>query len=143
MNARLSSDPKAPRKHNPDISPELEEMILHAMERDPKDRYPGAAVMKAELETPGKVQLTGRRDRLQSSSPWKTRWHSVRIAFGTVLVTFVAFGLILFFFRRHSRKRTGWSGGGRPVAPTRVDYATDLGTVPNTVRCFRAFATMT
>ena len=100
MNARLSGDPEAPRRHNPDISLQLEEVILHAMERDPKDRYPRAAVMKAELETPAKVQLTGRRDRLQSSSPWKTRWHSVRIALWTVLITLGVFGLILLGFRR-------------------------------------------
>jgi len=101
MNARLTSDPVAPHKHNPQISPQLEEIILHAMERDPNDRYPNAAAMKKELESPEKVQLTGRRDRLQSSSPWKTRWHSVRIALWTALVTILIFGLILIFFRKH------------------------------------------
>ncbi len=69
MNARLAGNPKAPYKLNPGISPQLEEIILHAMERDPGDRYHRAADMKFELEAPEKVQLTGRRDRLQSSSP--------------------------------------------------------------------------
>ena len=101
MNARLAGDPKAPRKLNPEISPRLEEIILHAMERDPKDRYRKAAEMKAELEAPEKVQLTGRCDRLQSASPWKARLHGVRIALWTVLVTILVFGLILVFFRRH------------------------------------------
>ena len=57
------------------------------MERDPNDRYANAAAMKKDLESPGKVPLTGRRDRLQSASPWKTRWHSVRIALWTALIT--------------------------------------------------------
>jgi serine/threonine-protein kinase len=100
MNARLIGDPVAPSKRNPDISPQLEEIILHAMEREPRERYPRAAAMKAELEAPEQVKLTGRRDRLQSSSPWKTRWHTIRIALWTVLITLFAFGLILILFRR-------------------------------------------
>jgi serine/threonine protein phosphatase PrpC len=100
MNARLTGDPQAPHKRNPKISPQLEEIILHAMERDPKDRFSSAAGMKLELETPETVHLTGRRDRLQSSSPWKARWHSVRIALWTVLITLGAAALILFLFRK-------------------------------------------
>ncbi len=41
MNARVTGDPVAPRKLNPKLTPVLEEIILHAMERDPKRRYPG------------------------------------------------------------------------------------------------------
>ncbi len=99
MNARLIGDPVAPSKRNPDISPQLEEIILHAMEREPRERYSRAALMKAELEAPEQVKLAGRRDQLQSSSPWKARWHTIRIALWTVLITLAAFGLILFFFR--------------------------------------------
>ena len=40
MNARVTGDPVAPRKVNPKLTPVLEEIILHAMERDPKRRYP-------------------------------------------------------------------------------------------------------
>src|SRR5437588_1778695 len=39
MNARLTGDPVAPRKLNPEIPPQVEEIILHAMERNPYDRY--------------------------------------------------------------------------------------------------------
>jgi serine/threonine-protein kinase len=99
MNARLTGDPAAPSERNPDISPQLEEIILHALERDPGERYARAAVMKVELETPERVILTGRREHLQSSLPWKARWHAVWIALWTVLITLVVFGLILFFFR--------------------------------------------
>ena len=53
MNARLIGDPVAPRKHNPDLSPQVEEIILHALERQPFDRYVSAAAMKAELDAPG------------------------------------------------------------------------------------------
>ena len=36
MNARLIGDPVAPRKLNPEFSPQVEEIILHAMERQPR-----------------------------------------------------------------------------------------------------------
>ena len=39
MNARLIGDPVAPRKLNPEITPQVEEIILHALEQKPYDRY--------------------------------------------------------------------------------------------------------
>src|SRR5262249_61672651 len=48
MNARLTGDPIAPRKVHPEISPQVEEIVLHAMERNPALRYPTAAALKAE-----------------------------------------------------------------------------------------------
>ncbi len=39
MNARVTGDPVAPRKRNPKVSPQVEEIILHAMEREPGNRY--------------------------------------------------------------------------------------------------------
>ncbi len=68
MNARVLGDPVAPRKRNPDVSPHVEEIILHAMEREPQKRYHSAAAMKAELDDPAAVQLTGRCDRLKAPS---------------------------------------------------------------------------
>ena len=70
MNARLMGDPVAPRKLNPNISPEVEEIILHAMEQRPENRYQTAAEMKAELNDPAKVTVTGRADHLPPAE-WK------------------------------------------------------------------------
>ena len=50
MNARVTGDPRAPRKIYPKLTPVLEEIILHAMERDPKRRYRSASEMKKELD---------------------------------------------------------------------------------------------
>ena len=71
MNARLIGDPVAPRKHLPELPPEVEEIILHALERQPFDRYPTAAAMKLELDSPEKVQVTGRRERLRPPAMWQ------------------------------------------------------------------------
>lgn len=77
MNARVEGDPEAPRKRNPKVSPQVEEVILHAMERDPKKRYQSAAAMKAELDDPAGVQLTGRWERLQAPSWGKYGWKKI------------------------------------------------------------------
>jgi serine/threonine-protein kinase len=69
MNSRLSGDPVAPRTRNPNISPQVEEIILHAMARDPQDRYPNILEMKNDLDHPEAVQLTGRCDRLVVPNP--------------------------------------------------------------------------
>ena len=65
MNARLIGDPVAPRKLNPLLSANAEEVILHAMARQPHDRYQNIAEMKRELDEVGGVVVTGRAERLQ------------------------------------------------------------------------------
>jgi serine/threonine protein phosphatase PrpC len=100
MNARLIGDPVAPRVRNPAIRPEVEEIVLHAMARDPADRYPSAAAMKAEVDAPECVQVTGRAQRLQAPVLWKRRWRSVRIVAISVLVPIILFFLFFLMFSR-------------------------------------------
>jgi eukaryotic-like serine/threonine-protein kinase len=50
MNERLLHDPEPIRKLNPEVSPELEEILLRALERDPRHRYATAAEMAWDLE---------------------------------------------------------------------------------------------
>ena len=68
MNARVTGDPEAPRRMNPAISPQAEEIVLRAMERDPANRYQTAAALKADLDGPGQVEVTGRCERLQPAT---------------------------------------------------------------------------
>jgi len=100
MNARLVGDPVAPRTYNPSIRPQVEEIILHALARDPKDRYPSAAAMKADLDAPDRVELSGRASRLQAPAMWKSRWRVVRIALLAALIPVVLFFAFLFLFSR-------------------------------------------
>jgi serine/threonine-protein kinase len=65
MNARTQGDPVPPRQVNPAISAALEEIVLHAMERDPEKRYPSAEALRRELEDPQHVEITGRAARVQ------------------------------------------------------------------------------
>jgi serine/threonine-protein kinase len=100
MNARLVGDPVAPRSHNPAIRPEVEEIILHAMERDPADRYPSAAAMKTDLDNPSHVVVSGRANRLTVPVRWKSRWRTVRIVLITALVPVVLFFLLFLMLSR-------------------------------------------
>jgi serine/threonine protein phosphatase PrpC len=96
MNSRLSGDPIAPREVSETVSLQVEEIILHAMSRLPQDRYPDALSMKAELDSPEKVQLTGRATRLVRPNPLYGRWRKIRffaIFAGIPILLFVGFWL--------------------------------------------------
>ena len=106
MNARVTGDPEAPRRLNPKISPHAEEIILQAMERDPDKRYPTAAALKAALDEPAKVKLTGRCDRLEPSTPFKRGLRKARaIALWTVVP--VAIQVLLFLLLWHHLAKHG------------------------------------
>ncbi len=97
MNARLLGDPVAPRKLNPLISPQVEEIVLHALEQRPENRYQSAAEMKADLENPQGVVVTGRADRLRPPVEWKpSRGIVMYVVFA--LLPVIVFGLMYLYF---------------------------------------------
>jgi len=73
MRAKLQDDPTPPRRLRRDISPALEEIILHALERDPRDRPESALELREALAHPDSVVLTGRASR-QRPKPRMPRW---------------------------------------------------------------------
>jgi serine/threonine-protein kinase len=98
MNARLTGDAVSPRKLNPEISPQLEEIVLHAMEEKPFNRYATAAEMKAELDNPEKVPLTGRAERLRPQIAWQGNWHRIRFIVLALLLPVVIFGILFLIY---------------------------------------------
>ena len=102
MNARITGDPEAPRKLNPEMNPALEEVILHALERDPKKRYQSAGDMKRELDNLDKVELTHRDQRLRAPQPWKGRSHTALMIGAIVLLQIgLFFALFVLLSRKH------------------------------------------
>jgi len=97
MNSRLSGDPVAPRKKNDKISPQVEEIILHAMARNPQDRYATALEMKNELDHPEAVQLTGRCDRLVVPDPVTGNMRRYRLVAVCILIPLIIFAAAWFF----------------------------------------------
>ena len=101
MNSRITGDPIAPRKLNREIPKEIEEIILHAMEREPHRRYASAAAMKVELDNPDAVKMTGRHQHLQSVQGWKTRWHGSKLIILSTLFPVLVFLIGFILVRCH------------------------------------------
>ena len=99
MNARLVGDPVAPRAHNPSLTPEVEEIILHAIARDPADRYQSAAEMVAELMAPSQVHVTGRARRLTVPSLPSRSWKVAQVVAVALLAPVFLFLLLLLILR--------------------------------------------
>jgi serine/threonine-protein kinase len=103
MNARLTGDPVAPRKINPKLTPAIEEIILHALERDPANRFQTAQQMKAELDDYEKVEMVERFRRLQSPQLWKSRFRMLPLILLLVLAQGIIF-LLMFLWFKHKGK---------------------------------------
>ena len=96
MNERLLNNPTPPREIDPSISPQLQEIIYRALERDPKARYKSAREFALDLERPEQVGVADRPELRD----WKRRRSPVarRIAFYIMLalIPVVIFGLLLY-----------------------------------------------
>jgi serine/threonine-protein kinase len=95
MNERLLNNPIPPREVNPEISPQLQEIIYRALERDPNKRYPNTHEFALDLEHPEKVGVADRTEL----KDWKKRRSPVlrQILFYVMLalIPVVVFGLML------------------------------------------------
>jgi eukaryotic-like serine/threonine-protein kinase len=100
MNERLINHPIPPREANPAVTPELQEIIYRALERDPKKRYQSAHEFALDLEHPEKVGVA-ERDELRN---WKQRRSPVlrRVLFYIMLalIPVLVFGLMLYVARQ-------------------------------------------
>jgi len=100
MNLRATGDPVAPRKINPQLSPEIEEIILHALARRPAQRFANAAQMKDELEHYDRVVLTGRHERLEPVAAWRRRSRLAPMIAVFILIQAVIIALVWYFNHR-------------------------------------------
>lgn len=99
MNDRLLNNPVPPREINPEISPQLQEIVYRAIERDPKNRYSTAREFAWDLQHQDQVGVTD-RDELRN---WKTRrspWYRKALFYAMVaLIPVVVFGILLYVAR--------------------------------------------
>ena len=101
MNDRLVNNPVPPRERNPEISPELQEVIYRALEREPGDRYSTANEFAWDLEHLDQVTVSDRtelRDWKRRRTPWLKR---VLFYVGMALIPVVILGLMMLIARRH------------------------------------------
>jgi len=101
MNDRLLNNPVPPRELNPEISPQLQEIIYRALERNPANRYASAREMAHDLRDPSQVGVAERpelRDWKQRRSP---RSRQVLFYVFLALIPIVIFGFLLFVAMHH------------------------------------------
>jgi len=70
MNDRLLNNPVPPREIDPKISPQLQEIIYRALEREPSKRYPSAREFAHDLAHPEQVGVADDREELTN---WRAR----------------------------------------------------------------------
>jgi serine/threonine-protein kinase len=94
MNDRLVKNPVPPRDLDPSITPELQEILYRALERNPKIRYASAQEFADDLLHPGSVPLARR-------APVRDQRSKTALFFGALaVIPFVILGLLLFVSRR-------------------------------------------
>jgi eukaryotic-like serine/threonine-protein kinase len=100
MNERVLNDPRPARELNPEISPEIEEVLFRALERDPRHRYPTAHEMAWELEHPELVGVEGsdRRPSLRGRLFPSTK--KMLLYAGLALVPVLLFVVMLLLAKR-------------------------------------------
>ena len=98
LNARVTGDPVAPRKLNPELSAQAEEVVLRALQRDPAWRYQNAAAMKADLGAVEQVRVTGLADRLQQPKPWKPKLFQRPWVLATIMLGPLALAIAVLVF---------------------------------------------
>jgi serine/threonine-protein kinase len=99
MNDRLVNNPVPPREIEPSVSPQLQEIIYRALERDPKRRYATAREIASELGNQDQVTVDTRAELRE----WKQRrlplgkrvLYSVMLA----LIPVVVFALLVYVAR--------------------------------------------
>ncbi len=96
MNDRLLNNPVPPRELNPEISPQLQEIIYRALERDPRNRYGSAREMAWDLEHQDEVGASERpelSDWKKRRSPWQRR---VLFYLMLAAIPIFVFGLLIY-----------------------------------------------
>lgn len=101
MNERLINAPIAPRGFNPEISPELQEVVYRALERDPRHRYATAHEMIWDLEHQEQVGVEERDIRPPQGRQGRRGVNKKALLYaGLALVPLILFGLMLLLAKR-------------------------------------------
>ena len=100
MNERVLNDPKPARKLNPEITPQLQEILYRALERDPRQRYSTAADMAWDLEHQEQVSVEEGERRPALGGKCVPSVRKLLLYAGLALVPIVIFALMVVLARR-------------------------------------------
>jgi serine/threonine-protein kinase len=116
MRAKINEDPRPPREVMPDIDPKVEEIIVRAIERSPRERYPTAGDMLADLEDPERVVPRDRSERGKPHLLDRVRLPR-KVVVPAVLVAVVGTLLTLTWISGHSAPRRGHAPPASSASP--------------------------
>jgi len=100
MNDRLLNNPVPPRELDASITPQLQEIIYRALERDPRNRYASAKELAWDLRHQDQVGVSERtelHDWKQRKSPLLRR---ILFYIAMALIPIVIFGLLIWVAKR-------------------------------------------
>jgi serine/threonine-protein kinase len=100
MNERLLADPMPARKLRPEITPQLQEILNRALEREPRHRYATASEMAWELEHQEQVGVDDDEHRKISTGLRLPGARKMLLYAGLALVPIAIFVLMLLMARR-------------------------------------------
>jgi len=101
MNERLLNHPVPPRVADPSVSPQLQEVIYRALERDPRNRYATAHEFRNDIEH---LDQVGVEDRVELRDWQKRKSHlSRKILYYGALALIPVVVLLLMFLVAHHR----------------------------------------
>jgi serine/threonine-protein kinase len=100
MNERVLHDPRPARKLRAEISPELQEILNRALEREPRHRYATASEMAWDLEHPDQVGVEEDERRLSLGGLRLPGARKLMLYAGLALAPIVIFVLMLLLARR-------------------------------------------
>ena len=100
MNERVLHDPRPARKLRAEISPQLEEILNRALERDPRHRYATASEMAWDLEDPDQVGVEEDERRLSLGGLRLPGTRKLLLYAGLALVPIILFALMLLLAGR-------------------------------------------
>jgi len=102
MNDRLLNPPKPPRSLQPSISPQLQEIIYRALEREPKNRYHSAREFAHDLEHQDEVEVGARAEEAKWQKRRSPDWRRVALFVVLALLPVFIFALLFLIARHHS-----------------------------------------
>ena len=99
MNDRLLHNPAPPREVNPHITPEMQEIIYRALEREPGNRYQNAEQFMWDLQHEDEVGSPKRNELVDWKKPKSAIGRQILFYVGLVLIPVVILSLLVYVTR--------------------------------------------
>jgi serine/threonine protein kinase len=101
MNDRLLNQPVPPRQLEPGITPQMQEIVYRALEREPKNRYASAREMAHDLAHQDEVGVATRAEAEQWKKRQSPELRRVLMYVAFALIPLVIFAVLLLVAKRH------------------------------------------